>query len=881
MTYLHSEAFNKSLRTYLRKNGYFQKQLAEALPLDEKVLSNKLRGNDDKHLTEHDIKRIIIVLAQWNVFTSQSEVVRLLKLIYLDATLFSEEEWQEPPFDILSKEEAELLHADQSPALPQASVSTKPGDHATPPPFQHNLAPPLTRLVGREKMVADIRQFLLQDDTRLLTLNGPGGSGKTRIALQVGRELAEKFADGVCFISLAPLRDAALLPQSIMQAFDLISSPMSTPLDILTRFVRRKQLLLILDNFEQIIEAAPVVDTLLASSPGLKILVTSRKILRLYGEYGFSIPPLDVPDAGIPPDVEKFSAYSAIQLFVERAQAVAHEFSLTSANAATIARICARVDGLPLAIELAAARIKLLSPEQLLAQLSKARLPVLTGNARNLPERQQTLRDTINWSYNLLSPAQQTWFARLGIFSGGWSLDVIESMHRSFPASLLAQQQHDDSLPLFALELHEHLIDNSLLVKLPSDGSVRYTLLETLREYALEQLEASGELESLRNWHASYYLHLAETAEKGLRGADQRQWEATLLSEQDNFRSALEWSCQRACDSPSESYPAAETALRLAAALQRHWGWQGNFNEGRRWLETTLALPFSRERGKSALAARARALSQMAALACLQNEQDRSIALAEESIALWRHLDDVEGLATAYLHRGWAAQAVCDNDTAKNVYRRGLALLSSTGESYLWLQAQLLLYLMSAEGFTHNFEQMRSCYARSRTLFEQIGDNLGLADLLKDRGGMAILEGYYDEAITYILQSIPISYGLGYKQFIATGMGSLGFAVGMHGKPDPISASIQAAQLWGAADSIQSAIGTSPWLSNFPLAQQLFLQIYDRVDRTSWKVAWRTGKSLTIQQAVEMCLKLSPEHHKNVSNINSQRNQSSRETSGA
>lgn len=425
-------------------------------------------------------------------------------------------------------------------------------------------------------------------------------------------------------------------------------------------------------------------------------------------------------------------------------------------------------------------------------------------------------------------------------------------------------------------------MDNSLLVKLASDGQAHYTLLETLREYALEQLVAHGELELLSEWHASYYLSLAEVAEMRLRGAEQRHWEARLVAEQDNFRAALEWSCQRAHDGSEAGLFAAETALRLAAALRPHWEWQGYYNEGRKWLEAALALPIEQEIGNTTLAARAKALSYTAGLACLQNEQERAVVLANDSIALWQQLNNVEGLATALLHRGWAAQAMFDNELAKHLYERGLALLSSTGDTCTqWLRGQLLLYLCSAAGFTGNFEQMRLFFAQSKALFEQIGDNLALADLLKDRGGMAILEGRYEDAIAYVLQSIPISYELGYKQFIATGMGSLAFAVGARGEPDPISASVQSAQLWGAADSIQSAIGTSPWLSNFPTAIAMFFQIHDRIDRASWKMAWRTGKSLTTEQAVALCLSISCKQLENVHNVMREVDLPSRETPGA
>lgn len=880
MTYIHSEAFNQCLREYLRKNGYFQKDLAGKLHVHEKVLSRKLKGNTDKHLTDDDVKRIIIVLAQWKVITSQDEVFHLLELVQLDAGIFSEDEWHNPPLYELQLSDRTLSVQPEQPNVFTHSIYPPAhSDYALSRHLQHKLYAPLTRLIGREKALAQVRQLLQKDDVRLVTLVGPGGCGKTRLALQVANELTETFPQGVWFVSLAPVHAAALIPQSIMQALNIMSSPVMTAMENLAKYLRYKQLLLLLDNFEQVVAAAPIVDELLASLPGLKVLITSRKSLRLNGEHEYGVLPLDIPDARVGSEAAKLAGYSAIQLFVERVQAVVHDFVLTNENAAIIAQICARVDGLPLALELAAARIKLLTPVQLLEMLSKARLPVLTGKIRNLPERQQTLRDTITWSYDLLSPTEQRWFARLGVFSGGWSLAAIEAMMPFFQTLTSDHSQKAEPVPTSALDLLEHLMDNSLLVNLSSGGQARYTLLETLHEYALEQLVAHGEFASLRDWHASYYLSLAEAAETGLRGAEQRNWEARLVTEQDNFRAALEWSCQRAKDEVETASLAAETALRLAAALCPHWEWQGYYNEGRSWLQAALALPIEQEMSTTLLAARAKALSYTAGLACLQNEQERAVALANDSIAFWQQLNNAEGLATALLHRGWAAQAMFDNELAKLVYKRGLALLSSTDSA--WLRGQLMLYLCSATGFTSDFEQMQSFFAQSKALFEQIGDKLAIADLLKDRGGMAILEGHYDEAIAYLLQSIPRSYELGYKQFIATGMGSLAFAVGARGEPDPISASVQSAQLWGAADSIQIAIGTSPWLRNFPFAIALFFQIHDRIDRVSWKMAWRTGKSLTTEQAVALCQTISCERHEGMRDVTQDVDLPSQETPGA
>ena len=421
---------------------------------------------------------------------------------------------------------------------------------------------------------------------------------------------------------------------------------------------------------------------------------------------------------------------------------------------------------------------------------------------------------------------------------------------------------------------------------------VRLTLLDTLREYALEQLNAHGECERLRDWHACYYLEEAEAAERGLRGPQQLVWRGQLVAERDNFRAALGWSLQRAragtCMTISDPcrlkheltgdiqdttipvgnetgppeiahatrLPAAAVALRLAAALRPYWEWQGHMVEGRRWFDAALALPLAEDAGSTARAARAKALSEAARLVCLQNEQDKAVELAEESIALWRQLDDPEGLATALLYRSRPAIALGDNELAKCVCEQGLQLLSPTGD--VWLRAQLLFYLGAAAGFTFNFEQMRSYYAQSRELFEQVGDKSAIADVTKDRGGMAILEGNFTEAISNLLQSIKLSHELGYKQYIATAIGLLGFAVGMRGEPDPYTASLQTAQLWGAKDSLMGIIGSSSWLSSRPFVQEIIRQIKARVDEASWHAAWLEGYSLTEEQAIAACLKLQP-----------------------
>lgn len=860
---MNFEEFNHSVQAYLRMSGYSQKELAGELSLHPKVLSRKLHGSGNAYLTRLEVRDIIITLARWHAVTTQDEVLHLLEMAKLEPGIFSSEEWQTPPLGTLAKKQAQPI---------SSTGFSLPGYN-----LQHNLPTPATRLIGREWAVARLLHLLERDDVRLVTLIGPGGSGKTRLALHVAGELVGTFAQGVWFVPLAGVSDPALVPMGILQALGMKSSPSLPPLQSLITYLRNKQSLFVLDNFEQIGEATSVVDELLTAVPGLKVLVTSRSVLHLYGEHEFSVPPLDLPGSGIALEAMELLHFSSIQLFIERAQAVLPDFALTSRNATVIAQICARVDGLPLALELAAARVKVLPLALLLERLSQARLPVLTRGARNLPGRQQALRDTITWSYDLLSSTEQAWFRRLGVFTGGWSLEAAEAMMQG-----VATEQEDTSVSHSPVDMLAQLVDNSLLVCLQdADGQARFTMLETLREYALERLSAQGEFERLRDWHACYYLKKAEAAELGLRGPQQLTWLANLTTDRDNFSAALEWLLQRARngmrisafsflgqDSPGEhkrvagsstlsaqgdpgaGLLAVELSLRLSSAFRHYWEWQGDLTEARRWLGAALELPFAHEAGETVQAARAKALSEFSRLTCLQNDQPRAAELAEESIALFRQLDDPVGLAAALLHRAWAAHASGEYEKAKCVLREGLQHLSATDDP--WLYGQLLLYLADAAGFTFDFEQMHSFYTQSRELFEQIGDRSAIADVLKDQGGMSILESKYQESIDCLLKSIQLCYKLDHRQYITTGMCFLSTAVGMREKPDPAQASLYSAQLEGAAHSLKDTIGLNDWTKDNPFIQMVYQYIRSRVDEQSWEAAYTAGRALTIEQAIDL-----------------------------
>ena len=862
----HMDTFIDFIQAILRSSGYSQKELADVLGLHPKVLSRKLNGSGNAHLTHVEVRDILLALTRWHAITTQDEAFRLLALAQVGPTLFDAEEWRTSPLNRLQTQRVDAR------SLDIASIRVES--------FQHNIPAPTARLIGREWAVERLRQLFECNDVRLVTLVGSGGSGKTRLALHIAHQLVDMFEHGVWFVSLAGVRDPALVPMSIIQVLNMKPTPNIPLIQSLCTYLRNKNMLLVLDNFEQVGTATDVVDEMLALAPGLKILVTSRSILHLYGERVLSIPPLDIPASTVELDATELMHFEAIQLFVERAQAALPSFALTDENKHIITQICAKVDGLPLALELAAARVRVLSPALLLRRLSSARLAVLTGGARNLPGRQQTLRNTIVWSYDLLSSDGQLWFPRLGIYSGNWSLEATEAMFQ--PG--IAEQEPPDANAV--LDMIQQFVDNSLLTQLTgTTEQTRFMMLETLREYALELLDTQGELEQWRDWHACYYLLVAEDAERRLRGPQQRLWLERLTLDRDNFRSALEWLCQRAKVGMSISLPssfaqamtevyrdvagsrilslqtvpgtgrsALEVCLRLASALRPYWEWQGYLTEGRSWLSKAIALPLDQNSGETVLAARAKALSEIARLACLQDEQPRAVALVEESLALWRKLNDASGLATALLHRGWAAHAMSDYKGATCVYQEGLQVLEATNE--LWLRAQLFCFLGGALGFQFEFEQTRSFYRQSRELFEQLDDKTSVADVLKDQGGMFIMEGNYPDAIECLLKSIGLCYELGHRQFVTTGMGWLAFAIGLRSEPDETTASLHTAKLQGATQSLMDAIGMTHWSRKDPSVQLVQMQLQSRVDKQSWDAAWNAGRALTAEQAIELAFRL-------------------------
>ena len=473
--------------------------------------------------------------------------------------------WHEAPIDLNRFIIEVVMNAEHTPEQVVKS-GRSPGSSHT---HFRQVPLPITPLIGREHEVQEACILLRNPEVHLLTITGPGGIGKTRLALQVASDVQWDFTDGSSFVALAHLTDPHQLALTIAQALGLRESKRREPFERLRTFLYKKHLLLLLDNFEQILAAAPLLPELLSNCPQLKILVTSRAVLRVQGEYELLVPQLPVPDLQQLLTPESIVQYGAVALFVQRAQAIQHDFRVTEENAHDIAAICARLDGLPLAIELAAAHIKLLPPRLLLSRLEKP-LDVLTRGGPDLPARHQTLRDTIAWSYDLLSPEEQQAFRRLSVFVGGSTLEAVEAVCAS-PGGEASS----------VVDVVASLLDKSLLQQVKHESEeLRLVMSETIREYSLERLATSGELESARHAHATYYLELAEKAEPASLDMHQRIWLEELERERDNLNAALHWLLE---------HKDVEAALRLASALRQFWFLRGSLHEGSSFLERALA----------------------------------------------------------------------------------------------------------------------------------------------------------------------------------------------------------------------------------------------------------------------------------------------------
>jgi predicted ATPase/class 3 adenylate cyclase len=637
--------------------------------------------------------------------------------------------------------QAEPLHQLRIEGLPSEFPALKTlGNRPNNLPDQPNA------LIGREREVAEVAALLSRNDVRLLTLTGPGGIGKTRLALQAAAELLDQFADGVYFVALAPTRDASLVIPTIAQAVAVRERPGQPLPETLAEHLADKSLLLLLDNLEQIRPAGREVAAMLRASPTVKVLATSRAPLHVAAEHLYSVPPLTLPDPTDLPDADALRGIETIRLFIERAQAVRLDFALTAENAPVIAEVCARLDGLPLAIELAAARARVLSPQALLARLDR-RLRLLTGGGDDLDERQQTLRGTIAWSFDLLSESEQFLFARLGIFVGGCRLDAAEDV--CDPDRLLAIEILDGTASL---------VEKSLLhQREDADGEPRFLMLETIREFARDRLQESGTAPAVSERHARHFLRFAEERAAEYAGPRQSQWLEWLDAEQANMRAALAYFIE---------HDRAEELAVLAIGLSRWWYLRGHLREGRdllqRILEREHELPPS---------IRGKVLHEAVVLTHRTGDYEKAAALAERSLALAGETDDVERIPEALLATSLMAYSLGNDSRAIGDLDACIAAATSTGNDRV---------LAMAHANRGDLEMGRAKYAAatrhfeaSLELFQNLGDERAVGLTLANLGLIAVRRGHDREASRLLGEALSLAERLSDKESTLWCLGGL------------------------------------------------------------------------------------------------------------
>jgi predicted ATPase/DNA-binding CsgD family transcriptional regulator len=750
--------------------------------------------------------------------------------------------------------------------------------------FPHNLPIPRTPLIGRERELTDAVQRLMHDDVALLTLTGPGGTGKTRLGLHVASQVSQHFVDGTIFVPLAPVRDPGLVPSALAQALAVQESSGRPVAEVVKDHLREKLLLLVLDNFEQVVEAGPYLTELLLACRRLKVLVTSRAVLHLSEESDFPVPPLELPTEEMPPAAVLDDHAEAVRLFVSRAQAVCPDFRLTDANAPTVAEICRRLDGLPLAIELAAARVRHLSLPAILGRLEH-RFALLTSGAQDLPPRQQTLRATIAWSYDLLSETEQSWFRRLSVFVGGCTVEALGAVCDDVPPSR-RDVQHAESRTSIepktldnALDAAAALVDKSLLRREDQDdGEPRFWMLETVRELGHEELEVTGEDQLARRRHAAYFLGLAETGARCLHTSEQRAWMARLVREHPNLRAALRWS--RAQPDMLEIW------TRLSAALGWFWWVHGDWSEGRRWMEAVEERATAGEEDCVPHLIRARMLNGAAHIARVQSDYVRGKALADQGLREALAAGDRREIAWSRLAR--AAIALDEVEFEHGVTWSNEVATIGREIGDMWITALALYFL----GFMHRsrgeIDQSMAFHQECLVLRRQIGDDWGISwslhDLglvaleqgdhqrarglleeglalhrelnhqrgigwsLNDLGVAALATGDVEEARTRLRQSLTMRHEQGDKRGVAESLAAMGSLALAEGRPG------QAAQLLAAATTLRESVGLVLW----PVEHQRHLRevaaVRQALTRSAFTAAWAVGRAMSLDRSLATAL---------------------------
>ena len=714
-------------------------------------------------------------------------------------------------------------------------------ESASGAPTPNNLSVQLLPLVGREKEIAEITNLLKRDSIRLLTLTGIGGTGKTRLAFEIAAESLAEFADGVFFIPLAAVRNSEFVASEIAQPLGVKDAGGKSLLETLKDFLREKQILLVVDNFEQVLSAAPVLSELLAAAPRLKILVTSRALLHLRVEREFVVPPLDVPSDINQLSTDDLLQYESVRLFTERAQAVKSNLAVTKENLQIFAEVCARLDGLPLAIELAAARVKILSPPAILSRLESS-LNLLTGGSQDLPAHQQTMRGAIEWSFDLLEEGEKILFRRLAVFAGGFTIEAAEAVCADYELRIKNYESSEDRRPktedrINVLELIASLVDKSLLVqKEQADGESRFRLLEVVREYASEILQASGESEMIRKNHAAFFLGLAQQVEPELFGEQSGKWLDRLDEEHDNLRAAISWSA--ASD--------AETMTHLAGALRNFWILRNYLPEGRKWLETALE-----KSSDASLSARFKLLNGLGHTAGYQGDLETAWKAHEKGLAEGKAANDLRQIALSNRGLGFVAKWRNDITTARKFYEEGLANSRALEDkSGIAVSLTALGELARME---NDFKAARPFYEKALEISRQTGNKQSIVSSLNNLGATAFGEGDYPAAHSYYAESIALVLQLGEKVSLSYALDGFAALAVKSGDAE------RAAQLAGAAIYLRESLGFDTEPAERRFRDAYLIELQDVLDEENFAALCEQGRALSLKKAVALALQKSNE----------------------
>jgi predicted ATPase/DNA-binding NarL/FixJ family response regulator len=737
-------------------------------------------------------------------------------------------------------------------------------------PFPNNLPPELTSFVGRRREMAEIRHLLANPANRLLTLTGTGGCGKTRLALRIASHSLKEYLDGTWFVDLASLADPMLMPQAVASSLGVKERPGRSITGTLVDYLKPRRLLLILDNCEHLVEAcASLVGTLLHDCANLRVLATSRQPLGVTEETVWPVPSLSLPDPALLPPLKELGQYDAVRLFARRAQFRRENFEITSGNAAPVAQLCCQLDGIPLAIELAAGRMSVLSVEEIVERLQE-RFRLLISDKQTAIPRHQTLQVTLDWSYNLLSEAEQSLLRSLSVFAGGFTLEAIEAVWAG---------EIDE---FETINILSQLEDKSLVIRTEHDGKSRFRLLETIRQYSLEKARASGELPQLRNRHLDWCLALVQEAQPEMWRPQQATWLNRLETEHDNLRSALGWA-QRG----ESNKVVAEAGLQLASALRSFWLPLGHWSEGRRWLDGALAQ--SIDASASAAQARARAISGAGLLATAQNDNTRgaalyeeclalsrgigykqgiaealcglariardrgdfaqAMALAEEGLALWRELNHKTGTANALNLLGMVAWRQRDATRSRAFLEEALVIRMEIGDKLN--SASLFINLGEIARGQGDHTAARQFYEDGLATFREIKSKGGTASALANLGSIAFQQGDYDSASTFFRESLVLSREIGGRYLIA--FCQIGLA-GIWARKQPD----RAAQLLGSAEAILEAVNSRLETSDQIDYDRNLAAIRAQLDDVAFEKALAEGRAMPMEEAIDLALDIAP-----------------------